>query len=91
MGLADGSELPGIEGDRPLAAAEPVDQAIPGFTLRPIDCARLQEILNEYAPYKAGQTALFWHIVGVIGQARKRDPEQMLRDFTNDGRAEHER
>lgn len=76
MELADDSKLPGIEGDGTLAPIE----AIPSFALKPIECARLQEILNEYAPYKAGQTALFWHIVGLIGEARKPiDLEQAMR------------
>lgn len=87
MGLADDSKLPLGEGDGPLATATGMG-AIPEFSLKPFDCARLQEILNEYAPYKAGQTAVFWHVVGVIGSHRKPpDPEQELRDFgsSNDG------
>lgn len=76
MELADDRELPGIEGDGTLAPIAP----IPSFALKPIECARLQEILNEYAPYKAGQTALFWHIVGLIGDARRPiDLEQAMR------------
>lgn len=79
MELADDSKLPGIEGDRTLATAEALSQAIPGFALTAHDCAKLTEILIGYAPYKAGQTALFWHIVGIIGEARKpADPEQEL-------------
>lgn len=70
MGLADDSKLPGGEGDRPLAADPALDQAIPGFTLRPLDCARLEAILSGYAPYSNGQTAVFWHVVGVIGSHR---------------------
>lgn len=81
--MATDRELPGVKGDGPLAASAAVDEAIPGFTLRPIDCARLQEILNFYGPYSNGQTAVFWHVVGVIGSHRKTvDPEQMLRDLT---------
>jgi len=84
--MADDRELLGSEGDRPLAA----DDAVPSFALKPIDCARLQEILNEYGPYSNGQTAVFWHVVGVIGSHRKsEDPEQIARDFTSQRRDEH--
>lgn len=68
MELADDRKLPGIESDRTLAA----DPTFPSFALKPIDCARLLEIINAYGPYSNGETAVFWHIVGVIGSHRSR-------------------
>jgi ABC-type lipopolysaccharide export system ATPase subunit len=44
---------------------------IPGFCLLPYDAAQLTELLNHYGPYSNGQTAVFWHITGIIGQHRK--------------------
>jgi hypothetical protein len=69
--MVNGCELPGGEGDRPLATAEAVSEAIPGFGLSAEDSATLMSLLVAYGPYKNGETALFCHIVGIIGSARK--------------------
>lgn len=76
MGLADDSKLPLGEDDRPLAAGAAMDIPIPGFCLTPYEAAQVMSILVSYEPYDNGTTALFWHITGLIGQARKKpDPE----------------
>jgi hypothetical protein len=73
----DDIKRPLLTGNAPPSALEVLSQAIPGFGLSAIDCAKLTAILNDYVPYKAGQTALFWHLVGAIGAARKSiDPEE---------------
>lgn len=69
--MADGSELPSVEGDRALAASQAVSEAIPSFTLSAHDAATLMSLLVSYGPYVNGETALFWHIVGLIGRCRE--------------------
>lgn len=62
-----GSELSDREGSGPMAGEEP----IPGFCLTAHEAAQLMSILTSYSPYKNGTTAIFWHIVGLIGSARE--------------------
>jgi hypothetical protein len=47
------------------------DQPVPSFNLNPNDALKLQEILVNYTPYTNGFSAVYWHIVGVIGAARE--------------------
>lgn len=44
---------------------------VPSFTLKPGLAGMLMGILEAHGPYRNGQTALFWHIVGIIGKARE--------------------
>lgn len=59
------------------------NERIPSFCLSAQDAALLTDILTRYGPYSNGQTAVFWHVTGVIGNHRKEpDPEQTLATFT---------
>lgn len=69
--MANGGELHGVEGDRSLATSETFSKNIPGFTLKAQDAATLMSLLVAYGPYANGETALFWHIVGLIGKCRE--------------------
>lgn len=69
--MANGSELHGSEGDRTLAATAAMDERIPSFTLDAADANALYAMLEKYGPYSNGKTAVFWHIVGVIGNHRR--------------------
>ena len=57
------------------------DERIPNFCLSAHDAAQLTDILTRYGPYSNGQTALFWHLTGIIGSSRKQtDPEEAIRE-----------
>lgn len=75
--MADDSGVPDDEGNRSLAATKAFSKTIPGFALSAYDSATLMDLLLAYGPYSNGETALFWHIVGLIGRCRKVDePEE---------------
>lgn len=59
------------------------DERIPSFCLSAQDATILTDLLMRYGPYSNGQTAVFWHITGIIGSHRmEQDPEKVLATFT---------
>jgi hypothetical protein len=48
------------------------DRPVPGFCLKADDSQKLWELLEHYEPYSNGTTAVFWHIVGIIGNHKEK-------------------
>ena len=48
------------------------DQPIPGFCLKADDSQKLWKLLEQYEPYSNGTTAVFWHVVGIIGSSQEK-------------------